>query len=96
MDLAVDAPVEANVAKPHDITNSLLYLNGVSVTFDGFRAILLECNAGFRDPQSCRGACVRLLGTTSSNSPPACSPCNATGTLQPLSVVHWPLHFSSA
>jgi urea transport system ATP-binding protein len=39
MDLAVDAPVEANVAKPHDITNSLLYLNGVSVTFDGFRAI---------------------------------------------------------
>ena len=39
MDLAVDAPVEANVAKPHDITLSLLYLNGVSVTFDGFRAI---------------------------------------------------------
>ena len=39
MDLAVDAPVEASVAKPHDITLSLLYLNGVSVTFDGFRAI---------------------------------------------------------
>ena len=26
----MDAPVEANVAKPHDITQSLLYLNGVS------------------------------------------------------------------
>ena len=39
MDLPVDAPIEANVAKPHDITLSLLYLNGVSVTFDGFRAI---------------------------------------------------------
>ena len=32
-------PVEATLAKPHDITQSLLYLNGVSVTFDGFRAI---------------------------------------------------------
>ena len=27
------------VAKPHDITHSLLYLNGVSVSFDGFRAL---------------------------------------------------------
>ena len=35
----MDAPVESAVAKPHDITQSLLYLNGVSVTFDGFRAI---------------------------------------------------------
>ena len=35
----MDAQVEPNVAKPHDITQSLLYLNGVSVTFDGFRAI---------------------------------------------------------
>ncbi len=39
MDIAADAPVEATVAKPHDIAQSLLYLNGVSVTFDGFRAI---------------------------------------------------------
>ena len=31
--------VEAAVAKPHDITQSLLYLNGVTVSFDGFRAI---------------------------------------------------------
>ena len=36
---AMDAPVEPAVAKPHDITQSLLYLDGVSVTFDGFRAI---------------------------------------------------------
>ena len=34
-----EAPVEAAVAKPHDITHSLLYLNGVTVSFDGFRAI---------------------------------------------------------
>ena len=39
MDLPVQMPVESAVAKPHDITLSLLYLNGVSVTFDGFRAI---------------------------------------------------------
>ena len=32
-------PVEPAVAKPHDITQSLLYLNGVTVSFDGFRAI---------------------------------------------------------
>jgi len=36
---AQEAPVEAAVAKPHDITQSLLYLNGVTVSFDGFRAI---------------------------------------------------------
>jgi urea transport system ATP-binding protein len=35
----LEAPPEAAVATPHDITLSLLYLNGVSVTFDGFRAI---------------------------------------------------------
>ncbi|HEY5828974.1 MAG: urea ABC transporter ATP-binding protein UrtD [Hyphomicrobiaceae bacterium] len=39
MNDAVEAPPEAAVATPHDITRSLLYLNGVSVTFDGFRAI---------------------------------------------------------
>ena len=41
--------VEAAVAKPHDITQSLLYLNGVTVSFDGFRAIndlSLELAAG--------------------------------------------------
>ena len=32
-------PRRGAVATPHDITHSLLYLNGVSVTFDGFRAI---------------------------------------------------------
>ncbi|MBO0740742.1 MAG: urea ABC transporter ATP-binding protein UrtD [Hyphomicrobiaceae bacterium] len=31
--------VDRAVAKPHDITQSLLYLNGVTVSFDGFRAI---------------------------------------------------------
>jgi urea transport system ATP-binding protein len=31
--------VDPAVAKPHDITQSLLYLNGVTVSFDGFRAI---------------------------------------------------------
>jgi urea transport system ATP-binding protein len=35
----MDAPVESAVARPHDITQSLLYLNGVTVAFDGFRAI---------------------------------------------------------
>ena len=39
MNDAVETPAEAAVATPHDITRSLLYLNGVSVTFDGFRAI---------------------------------------------------------
>ena len=34
-----EGTVEAAVAKPHDITQSLLYLNGVTVSFDGFRAI---------------------------------------------------------
>ncbi|MGE0851704.1 MAG: urea ABC transporter ATP-binding protein UrtD [Hyphomicrobiaceae bacterium] len=37
--LAEPAAIEPAVARPHDITQSLLYLNGVSVTFDGFRAI---------------------------------------------------------
>ncbi|HEY7083530.1 MAG TPA: urea ABC transporter ATP-binding protein UrtD [Hyphomicrobiaceae bacterium] len=32
-------PVDPAVAKPHDINQSLLYLNGVTVSFDGFRAI---------------------------------------------------------
>ncbi|HSR80228.1 MAG TPA: urea ABC transporter ATP-binding protein UrtD [Hyphomicrobiaceae bacterium] len=32
-------PIESAVAKPHDITQSLLYLSGVTVSFDGFRAI---------------------------------------------------------
>ena len=32
-------PWTATLAKPHDITQSLLYLDGVSVTFDGFRAL---------------------------------------------------------
>src|ERR1700694_5381409 len=36
MDVAVDI---ANAANPPGITQSLLYLDGVSVTFDGFRAI---------------------------------------------------------
>jgi len=36
---ALPIPVEPAVAKPHDITQSLLYLNGVTVSFDGFRAI---------------------------------------------------------
>ena len=36
---AQPSPVEPAVAKPHDITQSLLYLNGVTVSFDGFRAI---------------------------------------------------------
>jgi urea transport system ATP-binding protein len=31
--------IESAVAKPHDITQSLLYLSGVTVSFDGFRAI---------------------------------------------------------
>jgi urea transport system ATP-binding protein len=31
--------VEAPVAKPHDITQSLLYLDGVTVSFDGFLAL---------------------------------------------------------
>jgi urea transport system ATP-binding protein len=31
--------VEAGVAKPHAITHSLLYLDGVTVSFDGFRAL---------------------------------------------------------
>ena len=31
--------MDASVAKPHEIAQSLLYLNGVNVTFDGFRAI---------------------------------------------------------
>ena len=35
----MDAPVETTVAKPHDITQSLLYLDGVTVSFDGFRAL---------------------------------------------------------
>ena len=39
MDLPWTAPLAATVAKPHDITQSLLYLDGVSVSFDGFRAI---------------------------------------------------------
>ena len=39
MDAPAQESVEVIVAKPHDITQSLLYLNGVSVTFDGFRAI---------------------------------------------------------
>jgi urea transport system ATP-binding protein len=30
---------EASVARPHEITQSLLYLDGVSVSFDGFRAL---------------------------------------------------------
>jgi urea transport system ATP-binding protein len=36
---AQQTPVDPAVAKPHDITQSLLYLNGVTVSFDGFRAI---------------------------------------------------------
>jgi urea transport system ATP-binding protein len=36
---AHEPPVDPAVAKPHDITQSLLYLNGVTVSFDGFRAI---------------------------------------------------------
>ncbi|HET6928018.1 MAG TPA: urea ABC transporter ATP-binding protein UrtD [Hyphomicrobiaceae bacterium] len=32
-------PIGSAVAKPHDITQSLLYLSGVTVSFDGFRAI---------------------------------------------------------
>jgi urea transport system ATP-binding protein len=39
MDAPAQESVEVIVAKPHDITQSLLYLNGVSVTFDGFRAL---------------------------------------------------------
>jgi urea transport system ATP-binding protein len=31
--------MDAAVAKPHEVTPSLLYLNGVSVSFDGFRAL---------------------------------------------------------
>jgi urea transport system ATP-binding protein len=31
--------MDTSVTKPHQIAQSLLYLNGVSVTFDGFRAI---------------------------------------------------------
>jgi urea transport system ATP-binding protein len=36
---ALPSNVDRAVAKPHDITQSLLYLNGVTVSFDGFRAI---------------------------------------------------------
>src|SRR5262249_26852283 len=46
---APDPPVQPAVARPHDITRSLLYLNGVTVSFDGFRAIndlSLELAAG--------------------------------------------------
>jgi urea transport system ATP-binding protein len=39
METIVEAPVEPAVANPHNVTQSLLYLDGVSVTFDGFRAI---------------------------------------------------------
>jgi urea transport system ATP-binding protein len=39
MEIAAETRAEPAVAKPHDITQSLLYLNGVSVSFDGFRAI---------------------------------------------------------
>jgi urea transport system ATP-binding protein len=39
MDAHLEAAVESAVARPHDITQSLLYLNGVTVAFDGFRAI---------------------------------------------------------
>ena len=39
MNLLAGEPIDATVAKPHDITLSLLYLDGVSVTFAGFRAI---------------------------------------------------------
>jgi urea transport system ATP-binding protein len=35
----MDANADLSVAKPYDITQSLLYLNGVSVSFDGFRAL---------------------------------------------------------
>jgi urea transport system ATP-binding protein len=31
--------MDLSIAKPHEITPSLLYLDGVSVTFDGFRAL---------------------------------------------------------
>ena len=34
-----EPPAETAVTKPHDIASSLLYLDGVSVAFDGFRAI---------------------------------------------------------
>ena len=40
---------EAPVARPHEITQSLLYLDGVSVSFDGFRALdnlSLDISAG--------------------------------------------------
>jgi urea transport system ATP-binding protein len=40
---------EAAVAKPYEITQSLLYLDGVSVSFDGFRALdnlSLDISAG--------------------------------------------------
>jgi urea transport system ATP-binding protein len=40
---------EAAVAKPHEIAQSLLYLDGVSVSFDGFRALdnlSLDISAG--------------------------------------------------
>jgi len=35
----MDATPEVAVARPHDITHSLLYLDGVTVSFDGFRAL---------------------------------------------------------
>src|SRR5260221_4509644 len=31
--------MDTSVTKPHEIAQSLLYLNGVNVSFDGFRAI---------------------------------------------------------
>jgi urea transport system ATP-binding protein len=39
MDSPAETPIEPAVAHPRDVVQSLLYLNGVSVTFDGFRAI---------------------------------------------------------
>ena len=35
----MDAVADLSVARPHEITPSLLYLDGVTVSFDGFRAL---------------------------------------------------------
>ena len=72
MNDAVEAPPEAAVATPHDITRSLLYLNGVSVTFDGFRAInnlSLELAPGeMRAIIGPNGACTATSSSTAARS----------------------------
>jgi urea transport system ATP-binding protein len=49
MSVSMSVKAEAAVARPHEITRSLLYLDGVSVSFDGFRALnslSLDISAG--------------------------------------------------